>query len=114
MKTDNEYLDKAEELITIFHNLRYDGLNDVRDVNAAVRCALVTVDEIMKACSRYPYGIEYLSQIDFWEGVKSELNSMCRVLKPLEDCPHCNGSGGVATGADENGNTIYSTCPCVN
>lgn len=106
---DNEYLKQAEELISVYHNLQHEGLNDVRDTNASIRCALVTVNEIMKACSRYPYGIEYLSQIDFWEGVKNELNQMAGIGKPLPDCQDCKGSGGVQIGEFE-----YDTCPCVN
>jgi hypothetical protein len=36
-------------------------------------CAIIAVNEIMENLTFMPYGIQYLSQIDYWEGVKTHI-----------------------------------------
>jgi len=41
--------------------------------NEGIQCAIIAVDEIMENLTFMPYGIQYLSQIDYWEGVKTHI-----------------------------------------
>ena len=40
------------------------------------QCALIAVDEIMTALTVIPYGMQYLSAINYWEGVKKEIEKL--------------------------------------
>jgi hypothetical protein len=42
----------------------------------AKKCALVAVDNAMDALRFLPYGLDYLQQIDYWEGVKQEIEKL--------------------------------------
>lgn len=42
----------------------------------AKKCALITVDEILEAIKYLPYGIEYLSTMDYWIEVKKEIEKL--------------------------------------
>jgi hypothetical protein len=44
------------------------GYNDVRDLHAANRCAIIAVDEILKVLSKYG-----TKEYEYWEEVKNEL-----------------------------------------
>jgi len=72
--------EKADELIDKMYYIgRYDDKEDYNPAMAwerAKQCALIAIDEIMDCLSVLPYGMEYLSHIDYWEGVKIELEKL--------------------------------------
>jgi len=39
----------------------------------AKECALIAVDEIIKALPPFSYGLEFVAKIDFWTNVKKEI-----------------------------------------
>jgi hypothetical protein len=65
--------EKAEQLINKFKDpVRWKmGQEDVLD--RAKQCSLIAVDEVIDILSILPYGMQYLSHIDYWERVKQEL-----------------------------------------
>lgn len=64
--------EKAEELIFKFKNSQdSDGYNDVRDIEAAKRCALIAVDEIMDALEKNGSW-----NYDYWKQVKQEIEKL--------------------------------------
>lgn len=79
--------DKAEELVQLFKNSQdEDGFNDVRDIYAAKRCALICVNEMLNALysvqNRDKVGFEYLKDIvdgyelsDFFEQIQNDLTN---------------------------------------
>jgi hypothetical protein len=52
------------------------GYNDVRDLHAANRCALIAVDEILKVLDDADDLIYYRSKFNFWTEVKNELEKI--------------------------------------
>jgi hypothetical protein len=50
-----------------------DGFNDVRDLHAANRCAMIAVDEILEMIDETDDLIYYRSKFNFWMKVKNEL-----------------------------------------
>ena len=70
--------EKADELISKYHTSRdADDFNDVRDVFAARRCALIAVDEII----RHTYMGKAKSKNDdssfeYWKEVKQEIQNL--------------------------------------
>jgi hypothetical protein len=62
--------EKAEELINKFiHSESQDGYNDVRDIYAAIRCALIAVEQILEIIfSDYDW--------EYWNQVKQELEKL--------------------------------------
>lgn len=42
----------------------------------AKECAKIVVDEAIDVLRVLPYGMEYLSNIDYWEGVKQEIEKL--------------------------------------
>lgn len=70
--------EKAEELVEKFHNAKSDKMSDYSTIYTptAKVCALIAVDEIIDILSVLPYGMEYLSHIDYWEGVKQEIEKL--------------------------------------
>ena len=44
--------------------------------NQSKECALIAVDEIMMALTVIPYGMQYLSAIDYWLEVKKEIEKL--------------------------------------
>lgn len=42
----------------------------------AKQCAVIAVDEVIDILSLLPYGMEYLSHIDYWEEVKEEIEKL--------------------------------------
>ena len=44
--------------------------------NSAKQCALIAVDEIMFVISVMPYGITYLSLLEYWHDVKEEIEKI--------------------------------------
>lgn len=61
--------EKAKELVNKFIETNGNAF-------FAKECALIAVDEIMQESSILPYGMEYLSRIDYWEGVKQEIENL--------------------------------------
>ena len=64
--------EKAEELINRFENKTYSQVKD----EIAKQCALIAVDEIIKALSKADTCYDLIEHIDFWEEVKQELIKM--------------------------------------
>ncbi len=62
--------EKAKELIDKFiHSESQDGYNDVRDIHAAIRCALIAVEQILEIIfSDYDW--------QYWNEVKQELEKL--------------------------------------
>jgi len=64
--------EKAIYLIMKFKSSEgIDGYNDVRDLHAANRCAIIAVDEILKVLSKYK-----TREYEYWEEVKNELEKI--------------------------------------
>ena len=42
----------------------------------AKECALIAVDEIIKALPPFSYGLEFVAKIDFWTNVKKEIEKL--------------------------------------
>lgn len=65
--------EKAEELVTKFQQSRdAEDYNDVRDIHAAIRCALIAVDEMINEKRNfYPYG-----DTSYWQEVKQEIEKL--------------------------------------
>jgi hypothetical protein len=64
--------EKAQELVDKF--LQFTPVEF--EYEYAKQCALIAVDEAMYSLSVIPYGMEYLSKIDYWEEVKQEINNL--------------------------------------
>jgi len=67
--------EKADYLVMIFKSSESeDGYNDVRDIYAAIRCALIAVDEILSDYKNYLLhaNTEYKGLM-YWKEVKQEL-----------------------------------------
>lgn len=62
---------KAEELVNKFKSSQsHDGYNDVRDIHASIRCALIAVDEIIEN------GFNPQLQYNYWQEVKQEIQKL--------------------------------------
>jgi hypothetical protein len=69
--------EKAKELIYKFiQSESQDGYNDVRDIHAAIRCALIAVDEILDAIDWDYYEGRMEIEQNYWEQVKQELEKL--------------------------------------
>ena len=42
----------------------------------AKQCALIVVDEIIKALPPFEYGLEFVAKIEFWNKVKKEIEAL--------------------------------------
>jgi len=63
---------KADQLLIKFKMSEcIHGYNDVRDLHAANRCAIIAVDEILKVLSKYG-----TKEYEYWEEVKNELEKI--------------------------------------
>ena len=68
---------KADYLLIKFHLSECThGYNDVRDLHAANRCAIIAVDEILKVIDEADDLIYYRSKFNFWIEVKNELQKI--------------------------------------
>lgn len=70
---------KAKELFNKYLSINLSQVNDLVDgirIALAKKCALIAVDEIMQVLSILPYGMQYLSEIDYWEEVKKNLEKL--------------------------------------
>ena len=67
--------EKAEELIDKYIQFLpyYSKSNNLK---RAVGSALIAVDEIMQSLSVIPYGMQYLSAIDYWIEVRHEIEKV--------------------------------------
>ena len=74
--------EKAEELVFKFKNSQdSDGYNDVRDIEAAKRCALIAVDEILNSGIHVEFYFDnsvgyMLSYDEYYEEVKQEIEKL--------------------------------------
>jgi hypothetical protein len=63
---------KADQLLIKFKMSECThGYNDVRDLHAANRCAIIAVDEILNVLSKYG-----TKEYEYWEEVKNELEKI--------------------------------------
>jgi hypothetical protein len=68
---------KADQLLIKFKMSECThGYNDVRDLHAANRCAIIAVDEILKVIDEAEDLIYYRSKFNFWIEVKNELEKI--------------------------------------
>jgi pyruvate/oxaloacetate carboxyltransferase len=69
--------EKADELLIKFTSSEsQDGYNDVRDIHAAIRCALIAVDEMIKTVNMcIPYHNPE-TFVDYWKEVKQEIEKL--------------------------------------
>ena len=71
--------EKAEELVVKFQQSRdAEDYNDVRDIHAAIRCALIVVDEILWEIIKYADNSrEYVVENSlYWQEVKKEIEKL--------------------------------------
>ena len=70
--------EKAIELVNKYMNINKVKLSDYSVIYTptAKQCALIAVDEVMYSLSVIPYGMEYLSKIDYWQEVKQEIEKL--------------------------------------
>jgi len=74
--------EKANQLVDsmyliISNNGQYTGEHSIPfKFEEAKKCALIAVDNAMDALRFLPYGLDYLQQIDYWEGVKQEIKKL--------------------------------------
>jgi len=67
---------KAKELFDKIDTVIDEWGNYPMCFDTSKQCALIAVDEIMTALTVMPYGMQYLSEIDYWEGVKQEIEKL--------------------------------------
>jgi len=70
--------EKAEDLFSTYRyalSIPNVPLGELKD-DVAKKCALIAVDEIMQSLTVLPYGIKYLSHIDYLEEVKQEIKKL--------------------------------------
>ncbi len=80
--------EKAEEILYKFKNSECkDGYNDVRDIFASKRCALIAVDEIIDSFPFYPTAQDVgakaqglyenvVFSTNYWKEVKQEIENL--------------------------------------
>ena len=69
--------EKAAELFNEYYSyLKANLMYDEEAKEDAKQCALIAVDEIMKALTVIPYGMQYLSAIDYWLEIKEEIEKI--------------------------------------
>jgi hypothetical protein len=69
--------EKADYLVMKFKSSEsQDGYNDVRDIHAAIRCALIAVDEIRDAIDWDYYEGRMETEENYWKKVKQELENL--------------------------------------
>jgi hypothetical protein len=62
--------EKAEELVEKFR------ISKAITEGYGKQCALIAVDEIIKALPPSSYGLEFVAKIDFWTNVKQEIEKL--------------------------------------
>jgi hypothetical protein len=70
--------EKAEELVNKFYNYTscewWEG--ELGHKENMKQCALIAVDEIIKALPPFEYGLEFVAKIVFWNEVKQEIEKL--------------------------------------
>lgn len=68
--------EKAEDLFNkMLHEIEWNAQpSTVKGV--AKQCALIAVDEVFSVITVVPYGITYLSLVDYWQEVKEEIEKI--------------------------------------
>ena len=69
-------LKKAKQLYNAIYNTNVHPNSVQIRSEIAKQCALIAIDEIMYSLSAMPYGLQYISKIDYWEEVKTEINKL--------------------------------------
>jgi hypothetical protein len=64
--------EKAQELVDKFKKINEDYIDNYQ----SIPCALIAVDEIIKALPPFSYGLEFVAKIDFWTKVKTEIEKL--------------------------------------
>jgi hypothetical protein len=69
---------KADQLLIKFKMSECtQGYNDLRDIHAANRCAIIAVNEIINSNPHSnPLNTEVYSTMDWWQEVKNELEKL--------------------------------------
>lgn len=76
--------EEAQELVDRFmpfvdegwHELILKSVMRETKLSNAKQCALIVIEEKISTLSVLPYGIEYLSNIDYYEELKNEINNL--------------------------------------
>ncbi len=68
--------EKAQELWWKFIHAQATEENGNLDGEIAYQCALIAVDEIIKALPPFEYGLEFVAKIEFWNNVKQEIEAL--------------------------------------
>jgi hypothetical protein len=77
--------EKAQELVDKFYQTTPNeawvneplGISEeYKAWKQAKQCALIAVDEIIKALPPFSYGLEFVAKIDFWTNVKQEIENL--------------------------------------
>ena len=76
--------EEAQELVNRFMPFVDEGWHDLvlksvmreTKLSNAKECALIAIEEKISTLSVLPYGIEYLSNVDYYEGLKQEIQNL--------------------------------------
>ena len=68
--------EKANELYNKLYNTSSHPHHVESRKNNAKQCALIAVEEIIKALPPFSYGLEFVAKIDFWTNVKQEIEKL--------------------------------------
>jgi len=74
--TPQEKADKIIKLCRIAIGTNHSGHTALHNPRHAKNCAIVCVDEILEAIKNQRYGVEYLSERDYWFEVKQEIKNL--------------------------------------
>jgi len=68
---------KANEMYNQFLNsMPHPEITNAAVYSIAKQCALIAVEEIIKALPPFSYGLEFVAKIDFWTNVKQEIEKL--------------------------------------
>ena len=65
--------EKAIELVAKYKNQSFGITTYFQHYK---QCALIAVDEIIKALPPFEYGLEFVAKIEFWNKVKKEIEAL--------------------------------------
>ena len=69
--------EKADELLIKFTSSEsQDGYNDVRDIHAGIRCALISVYQLIETIETLEDSYWQSGTLEYWNEVKQELNKL--------------------------------------
>jgi hypothetical protein len=67
--------EKAEELVKKYE-IQFLSFGDYLPTIKSKQCALIAVDEIIKALPPFTYGLEFVAKIEYWTNVKKEIENL--------------------------------------